>query len=102
MPEPPGTSARCVASVEELVMARCIQHEAFGGSADEVDLEQAEEDFAGEGTSGSTFLAFVDGAPVAAGYASFTPLGLLLFGGATLPSARGRGRLPCARGGAGP
>ena len=41
--------------------------------------------------TGSTFLAFVDGVPVAAGYASYTPLGLLLFGGATLPSARGRG-----------
>ncbi len=54
-------------------------------------FEQAEADFATEGTIGSTFLAFVDGEPVAAGYASYTPLGLLLFGGATLPSARGRG-----------
>jgi GNAT superfamily N-acetyltransferase len=92
MPYPPGTSARRVQSVDELLTARRIQHEAFGGSADdEVGFEQAEADFATEGEIGSTFLAFVDGEPVAAGYASYTPLGLLLFGGATLPFARGRG-----------
>jgi len=91
MTEPPGTSARRVTSVDELVAARRIQHEAFGGIADELELEQAEADFATEGSVGSTFLAFVDGRPVAAGYASYTPLGLLLFGGATLPAARARG-----------
>ena len=91
IPEPVGTSARRVESVDELLTARRIQHEAFGGNADEVGFEQAEADFATEGEIGSTFLAFVDGEPVAAGYASYTPLGLLLFGGATLPSARGRG-----------
>ena len=91
MPEPPGISARMVASVEELVSARRIQHEAFGATAEEVELEQADEDFASEGSTGSTFLAFVEGRPVAAGYASYTPLGLLLFGGATLPAERGRG-----------
>ena len=80
-----GTSARRVASVDELVTARRIQHEAFGGNADEVDFEQAQADFATEGEVGSTFLAFADGEPIAAGYASYTPLGLLLFGGATLP-----------------
>jgi GNAT superfamily N-acetyltransferase len=91
MAEPAGTSARRVTSVDELVTARRIQHEAFGGNADEVGFEQAVADFAAEGKDGSTFLAFVDGLPVATGYASYTPLGLLLFGGATLPSARGRG-----------
>jgi hypothetical protein len=91
LPEPQGTSARRIASVDELVRARAIQHEAFGGTADEVEFAQAEADFATEGVTGSTFLAFVDGEPVAAGYASYTPLGLLLFGGATLPSERGRG-----------
>ena len=85
-PEPSGHI-----SVGELVTARRIQHEAFGGDADEVEIAQAEDDFGAEGIAGSTFLAFVDGSPVAAGYASYTPLGLLLFGGATLPSARGRG-----------
>lgn len=92
--EVPGSTevrARRVASVEELITARRIQHEAFGGDVDGVAFEQAEKDFSTEGQNGSTFLAFVDGLPVAAGYASYTPLGLLLFGGATLPSVRGRG-----------
>jgi hypothetical protein len=89
--EPPGTHARRVESVDELVRARRIQSEAFGGDADEVEHDQAERDFEREGLDGSTFLAFLDGEPVAAGYASYTPLGLLLFGGATLPAARGRG-----------
>jgi len=88
---PAGTSARPVASVDELVTARRIQHEAFGGKAEEAEFAQAEADFATEGRDGSTFLAFVDGEPVAAAYASYTPFGILLFGGATLPSARGRG-----------
>ena len=91
-PEPQGTSARRVASVDELVLAHRIQQEAFGGDGDEVGRDQAESDFAREGVDGSTFLAFVDGEPVAAGYASYTPLGLILFGGATLPSARGQAR----------
>ena len=68
-------------------LARRVQHEAFGGDADEVGHEQAEIDFTREGSDGSTFLAFVDGEPAAAGYASYTPLGLILFGGATLPAA---------------
>ena len=91
VPEPVGISARRVSSVDELLTARRIQHEAFGGNVDVVDFEQAEVDFASEGTTGSTFLAFSADLPVAAGYASYTPLGLLLFGGATLPSNRGRG-----------
>jgi GNAT superfamily N-acetyltransferase len=92
MTEPPGTSARPVESIDELVTARRIQDEAFGDHwSEEVEFEQVEADYTREGVDGSTFLGFVDGEPVAAGYASYTPLGLLLFGGATLPSARGRG-----------
>jgi GNAT superfamily N-acetyltransferase len=89
--DPPGASARGVTSVEELVLARRIQRDAFGDDADEVTYDRAEADFAREGIDGSTFLAFVDGEPVAAAYAAYTPLGLLLFGGGTLPRARGRG-----------
>ncbi len=88
---PAGTTARPVASVDELVTARRIQHEAFGGKAEEAEFVQAEADFATEGRDGSTFLAFVDGEPVGAAYAAYTPFGILLFGGATLPSERGRG-----------
>jgi GNAT superfamily N-acetyltransferase len=39
----------------------------------------------------STYLAYLDGAPVGFGRAIFTPLGALLLGGATLPAARGHG-----------
>ncbi len=91
VPVPGDVVARPVASVHELVVARRIQHASFGGDADDVALVEAVSDFAAEGIAGSTFLAFLDGAPVAAAYASYTPFGLLLFGGATLPDARGRG-----------
>jgi len=91
LPMPADVTARRIASVDELVVARGIQHLAFGGIADDVAYDEAEADFASEGVIGSTFLAFVDGSPVAAGYASYTPFGLVLFGGATLPRARGRG-----------
>ena len=92
LPTPPGVAARPVASVDELVTARRIQHEAFGGHADVVEFD------AGGGRLRSGGRDRLDlprrsstAEPVAAGYASYTPLGLLLFGGATLPSARGRG-----------
>ena len=88
---PPGVSARSVDSVEELVEARRIQSDAFGGVSEVVALAQAEADFVAEGVLGSTFLAFVAETPVAAAYSSYTPLGVLLFGGATLASSRGRG-----------
>lgn len=87
---PAGVSARRVGSIDELVVAREIQREAFDDPRD-IDLEQAERDFAREGLTGSTYLAFVEGEPAAAGYAAYTDLGLILFGGATLPRARGRG-----------
>lgn len=91
LPDPPGVSARRVTSVDELHLARRITHEAFGGEVDEVPFAQAEADFAAEGRDGSTFLAFLEGEPVAAAYASYTALGVVLFGGATLPAARGLG-----------
>ena len=37
------------------------------------------------------YLAYVDGEPVARGSASFSEHGVTLFGGSTLPEARGRG-----------
>lgn len=88
---PPGVTTRRVASAEEIVLAREIQHAAFGGIGDGGGLEQARTDFRAEGVTGATFLAFVNGEAAAAGYAAYTPFGLLLFGGATLPGFRGRG-----------
>lgn len=90
-PTPPhDVAARPAASVEELVAARRVQHAAFGDPRP-VSLELAATDFAREGVDGSTFVAFLDSRLVAAGYAAYTPWGSILFGGATLPEARGRG-----------
>lgn len=87
---PHDVVARPVASVEELVAARRVQHAAFRDPTP-VSPELAATDFAREGVDGSTFGAFLDGHLVAAGYAAYTPWGSILFGGATLPEARGRG-----------
>jgi hypothetical protein len=86
----PGTVARCVASVDELVLATRVQYEAFG-MTHEVDAATCALRFANEGALGSTYIALIEGEVVAAGYASYTPFGVLLFGGATGSQARGRG-----------
>lgn len=86
---PHGVSARAVESVEELRLARTLQREAFGDPrpvSDELDG-----DFEREGTDGATFLTLVDGEPAGAGYAAYTRWGLVLFGGAVVERARGRG-----------
>ena len=87
---PPGATARRVETVEELMLAQNIQGRAFG-QEETADDQTASQVFQLEGVNGSTFLAFVDGVPAGAAYAAYTPLGLLLFGGATLHEMRGRG-----------
>jgi len=87
---PAGVTARPVASLDELRTARLVQHAAFA-SATAVDEEQLRLDHEREGIDGTTFVALVDGELVAAAYAAYTPYGSILFGGATLPGARGRG-----------
>ena len=87
---PAGVVARAVVSADELIAAREVQRVAFDDPR-RVDPEQTTRDFASEGVDGSTFIAFVDGELVAAAYAAYTQWGLILFGGATLPTARGRG-----------
>ncbi len=87
---PPGVTARQVTSLAELVAGREIQCQAFGDSRS-IDPDQARRDLETEGITGATFLAWVDGEPAAAAYAAYTSLGVILFGGATLPEARGRG-----------
>lgn len=87
---PSDVEARPVRSVAELVAARRIQGAAFG-DASAPDLERVRRDFDAEGQLGSTFVALLDGEIVAAGYASYTPHGSILFGGATREDARGRG-----------
>jgi GNAT superfamily N-acetyltransferase len=87
---PSAVVARRVASVDELVAARKVQIEAFGDGRD-LDETQVERDYEREGVEGSTFVALVDGEIVGAAHASYTPWGLVLFGGAVLERARGRG-----------
>ena len=89
--EPPAdVTARRVSSLDELVTAREIQRQAFGDPRG-VDRDRARRDLETEGVTGATFLAWVDGEPAAAAYSAYTTLGVILFGGATLPAARGRG-----------
>jgi hypothetical protein len=85
--------ARRVRTLEEAVEAERIACEAFEMPAGVLEerLEGAAEALAAEGDRSSTFLAFVDGRPVARATSSYTPLGVLLFGGATRAEARGRG-----------
>ena len=85
-----GVMARPVESAAELRAARQVQGEAIG-TPRPLDEIQSERDFAHEGLEGTTFVALLNGALVAAAYAAYTPHGLLLFAGATLEAARGKG-----------
>ena len=96
--EPPAddaatVTARRVESLAEYTDAVRIAHTAFESSATSTAeaLARAEIDYAREGDQWATYLAFLDGRPVARATAQFTDHGVLLFGGATLPEARGRG-----------
>jgi hypothetical protein len=87
---PPAVTARRVRSVDELRAARTLQRAAFRDPRP-IDDKQLVGDFEREGEGGATFLAFEGDTPIGAAYAAYTPHGLLLFGGATAESARGRG-----------
>jgi GNAT superfamily N-acetyltransferase len=87
----PGVTARRAESAAELKLARLVQEEAFGDPRPLPTDREYEDAFAFEGITGSTFLAFVDGEPVGAAYAAYTRWGVVLYGGAVLERARGRG-----------
>ena len=89
----PGVTARHVETLAEFEEAVRIAHEAFGSSATltKESLANAAAAFESEGHGWRTYLAFVDGQPVARATAGFTDHGVLLFGGATLEGARGHG-----------
>jgi GNAT superfamily N-acetyltransferase len=93
-PPPPGVIARPVRSVEEYRTAHRIAATVFEAPAEassERDV-QAEPRFAQEQDGArQTFLAFVDGEPVAMATASYADYGVTLNAGSTLPHARGRG-----------
>lgn len=95
-PAPQGAiRVRRVSTAAEFRVALEIQAEAFGvGAAGaEEGLSHAEEHFQAEERSGhvATYLAFLEGEPVATGRATFTRGAVVLNGGSTVPRARGRG-----------
>jgi hypothetical protein len=96
--EPPAdtsasVTARGVETLAEYEAAIRIAHTAFEmpTQSTEEALARAARDFGLEGSGWRTYLAFLDGRPIARATAQFTDHGVLLFGGATLPDARGRG-----------
>jgi hypothetical protein len=84
-PEPPGdVEVRRVETDDDLYAADRIAAVAFGGPP------PRRRRFAAD-PNNVVYLAVVDGEPVARASASYGDLGATLFGGATLPEARGRG-----------
>ncbi len=88
---PSGVQARLVATFEEFSEASEVQWEAFGLPAHELAERRAALRERWDSQSLVTHAAWIDGQLVAAGTSCATPYGLALFGGATLPEARGRG-----------
>jgi hypothetical protein len=90
-PAPPGIVARRVRSLAEFAAANAVQWEAFGVPEDEIVESQATLAERWETTPNLMHAAWLDGMMVSAGTCAPTPQGLLLYGGATLERARGRG-----------
>jgi len=87
---PAGVQARRVETLEEFVAANDVQRIAFGAPPSGAeDRERLEESW--RTSPGMTHAVWMDGAIVGAGRSMPVEQGLLLFGGATLPEARGRG-----------
>lgn len=82
---PAHVEVRRVETAEEDFEASRIAAIAFGGALP-TELRPYE-----PRPENVTYLAYVDGVPVARGSGSFGPHGVTLFGGATLPDARGHG-----------
>ena len=90
-PSAPGAIARRIETFEEYAAANAVQWEAFESPQSEiaeakVSLEQRWHD-----TVNLMHGVWLDGELVCAGTSTPCEHGLLLYGGATLPSARGRG-----------
>ena len=86
-----------MATLEDLRASIEISVAAFGWPAEDAEDERtrAPVTFRSEraSTHSARLLAFDAGRPVATGVAWFTPAGLYLGGGATLPTDRGRGAM---------
>ena len=93
-PGPEGVTARRVETPQELASAHRIARIAFAhDDPDEVDEADAARELEEQRRAGTwaTYVAIADGRPVAQAQATFTPHGVVMNGGATLPDARGRG-----------
>ena len=84
---PDGVEVRRVRTPAERLVAERIAAIGFGTPAPTVAPARPPD----PGDRNVTYLAYVDGVPVARATASFSDHGVTLFGGATLPEARGRG-----------
>jgi hypothetical protein len=90
-PVPPGLVARRVETFEEFAAANEVQWEAFETPADEIEELRASLPQRWRETPNVMHAVWLEGEVVGAGTCAPTPQGLLLYGGATLPRARGRG-----------
>ena len=86
-PAPADVEVRRVETMDEQRVASRIAAIGFGMKPDDVGVEDPEPPVPGI----ETYLAYIDGQPIARGTAAFSEHGVTLFGGATLPEARGRG-----------
>ena len=91
-PGPPEVTARPVETLEEMAAGIRIGWEAFDTPPEvrDADLERRWRERL-ESDSAVELVAFLDGEPVGHALGLYCPLGCLLIGGATVPSARGRG-----------
>jgi GNAT superfamily N-acetyltransferase len=87
----PGFSARRVKTLEELEAACEVQWEAFGASPEEIAESRSLLPTLFQESTTLRHAVWLDGRIVSTGTASPTQHGLLLYGGATRPDARGRG-----------
>src|SRR5262249_5714564 len=91
-PDPvPGLVARRVESFEEFAAANAVQWAAFDASEEEIAERRELLRGMWEDSPSVMHAAWLDGEIVSAGASTPTEHGLLLFGGATAPAARGRG-----------
>jgi hypothetical protein len=90
-PPPPGLIGRRVETFEEYAAGNAVQWEAFELPAAEVDEGRELLPQRWRETVNLMHAVWLDGEVVSAGTSAPTQHGLLLYGGATVPRARGRG-----------
>jgi hypothetical protein len=87
----PGLVARRIETFEEYAAANAVQWEAFEAPEEDIAESRSELEQRWRESPNVMHGVWLDGEMVAAGTAAPTDFGVLLFGGATLPRALGRG-----------